>query len=219
MKRALLVAIVLLLVAVFVAQTTEYFTDTEFTNVKRPCLCTGQVCPTGCSVTVSTSWTSRIDALAATGYVVADYIAVLAAFYDTVYVPAATKPTEAQVDTFLASSAGTVAGVDRAAVKTILMDGFHIESSGTAASREEKSQMFKPSNANLAPSMGRDELRTRTEDGYTPADPHASTRFSEGAYAPVTQTNPINPGQWEDGSTMWKGPRPASVCPCAENIM
>jgi len=218
MKWALLALIVGLLLAAMVAQSTEYFTDPEFTpSVQRPCSCTGKtpgMCDSAC-----TAWESKVTAIAPSNAVVADYIAVLAAFYDTMYSPAATKPTEAQVDTFLASSAGTVAGVDGASVKTILMDGFHIEQTGTAASREEKSQMFKPSDKNLAPDMGRDELRTRAEDAYSGANPTPSTQFSEGDYGPVDQSMPIKPGQWDDGSMMWKGPRPASVCPCAENIM
>jgi hypothetical protein len=143
----------------------------------------------------------------------------LAAFYDSVYVPADTKPTESQVDTFLASSAGTVGGVDNSSMKTLIMDGFHIDVTGTAASREGKTQMFKPSDANLAPSMGRDEVRTREEEKYVSANPFPSIKFSEGDYAPTLQSKPLNPGEWEDGTVRWKGPRPASVCPCAENVM
>ena len=222
MKWALLSALVILLF-LLVATSTESFTDTEFTSggktgvasgVSRPCVCTGPTCPSACK-----AWESKVSALAPTGAVVSDYIAVLTAFYDSVYNPATTKPTEAQVDTFLASPAGTVSGVDRSSVKTILMDGFHITASGTAASREGKTQMFVPSDKNLAPDMGRDELRTREEAGYTGANQTLSTKFSEGNYAPITQTEPLNPGQWDDGSTQWKGPRPASVCPCAENVM
>lgn len=209
-----LVALALLLL-LFVSQI-EHFTDTEFTNVTRPCACpsSGPCIDSGCR-----AWESRVGAVAPSNAVMADYISVLAAFYDTVYVPAATKPTEAQVATFLASSAGTVAGVDASSMKTLIMDGFHIEKTGTAASREEKTQMFKPSDENLAPKDGRDQVRTREEDGYTPADSTISTRFSEGDYEPVTQSNPINPGMWNDGSKNWKGPRPASVCACAENVM
>jgi hypothetical protein len=151
--------------------------------------------------------------------VTADYIAVLVAFYDTVYNPATTKPTEVQVNTFLASSAGTVAGVDLPSLKRIIMDGFHIDSGTTAAASELAGQNFVPNVAILEDIMARDEVRTRVEGGYTPAVGKVSTRFSEGEYAPVTQTNPIYPGEWDDGSTTWKGPRPASVCACAENIM
>ena len=213
MKWALLALIVGLLLSSLALHTTEYFVDPD-QEIKQPCPCTSEACPPACR-----AWKSKIEAAAPSNAVTADYLAVLRAFFDTVYSPSGTKPTEAQVDTFLASSAGTVAGVDRAAVKRIIIDGFNIDESGTAASREEKTQMFKPSNANLAPDMGRDELRTRAEAGYSGANPTPSTRFSEGDYAPVQQSMPNKPGQWDDGSMLWKGPRPASVCPCAENIM
>lgn len=220
MKWVIVAILALLLLAVV---TRETFTDTEYVNVTRPCWCSSgsniaplrsSACEPKCSV-----WVSKIESTAPTGASVGDYIAVLQTFYDSVYKPAPMKPTEGQVDTFLASSAGTVSGVDSPSLKRIIMDGFHIEKRGTAASREDKSQMFKPSDANLAPDMGRDEVRTRKEGGYTGANPMLSTMFSEGDYAPVTQTAPLNPGQWDDGTMMWKGPRPASVCPCAENVM
>jgi hypothetical protein len=149
----------------------------------------------------------------------ADYITVLAAFYDTVYSPAQTKPTEAQVDTFLASPAGTVSGVQLTAVKRMIMDGFDIEYLKTASQRDAESVRFTPSVSNLEPKLARDQVRSRVEVSYTPADPVLSTKFSEGNYADVTQSEPLNPGQWEDGTTLWKGPRPASVPPSAENVM
>jgi hypothetical protein len=221
MKWALLALLGVLLV--FVLTSTERFVDTEFksggttgdaTAVQKPTPCSGTVCSAS-----SRAWESKVNAIAPTGAVTSDYIGVLAAFYDTVYNPATTKPTEAQVDTFLASSDATVSGVNIPALKRIIMDGFHIDSSTTAAANEYASQNFKPDTAILEDKMGRDEVRTRGEGGYNPAVSKSSTRFSEGDYAPVTQTNPIYPGQWDDGSTTWKGPRPASVCACAENIM
>ena len=221
MKWALLALLVVFLVLLITG--TERFVDTEFTSggvtgtataVQRPCSCSGVACESKCR-----AWESKVNAVAPTGAVTSDYITVLAAFYDTVYEPATTKPTEAQVDTFLASSAGTVSGVNVPALKRILMDGFHIDSGMTAAAGEYASQNFAPNTAILEDKMGRDEVRTRTERRYTPAVSKSSTRFSEGDYAPVSQTNPIYPGQWDDGSTTWKGPRPASVCACAENIM
>lgn len=221
MKWALLALGVLLVVLLL--RSTEHFKDPEYTNVTRPCFCptndqslpsAAQPCDPSCA-----AWDSKIEALAPIGANNSDYVTVLQAFYDQVYVPTPSRPTEAQVNTFLASPAGTVAGVDNAAVKRIMMNAFHIQSSLTAAQSEEASQNFKPVDADLAPEMGRDEVRTRKEDQYVAANPKPSTRLSEGDYAPVTQSKPLNPGQWEDGSTMWKGPRPASVCPCAENIM
>ena len=222
MKWGLLAVLIVFLV--FVLSSTERFVDTEFksggttgyaTAVQKPCPCaSAATCESKCK-----AWESKVNALAPTGAVTSDYINVLAAFYDTVYNPATTKPTEAQVDTFLASSAATVSGVNVPALKRIIMDGFHIDSNTTAAANEYASQNFAPDTAILEDKMGRDEVRTRGEGGYNPAVSKSSTRFSEGDYAPVTQTKPIYPGQWDDGSTTWKGPRPASVCACAENIM
>jgi hypothetical protein len=221
MKWALLAVLIVFLL--FVLSSVERFVDTEFksggttgvaTAVQRPCSCTSPMCNPECR-----AWESKVNAAAPTGAVTSDYIAVLAAFYDTVYNPATTKPTEARVNTFLASSAGTVAGVDLPSLKRIIMDGFHIDSSTTAAANELAGQNFVPNIAILEDIMARDEVRTRVEGGYTPAVGKSSTRFSEGEYAPVTQTNPNYPGEWDDGSTTWKGPRPASVCACAENIM
>jgi hypothetical protein len=223
MKWALLAVfgILFLLIAL---RGVENFVDSEFTSggvgvstaVQRPCACpTSGVCgDSNCS-----AWESKVDAVAPSGAVSADYIGILAAFFDQVYDPATIKPTEAQVDAFLASSSGSKAGVDTPSVKRIIMDAFKIDESGTAASREAKSQNFVPDNVSLAPKMGRDEVRTRVEDKYTGANPNPSTRFSEGNYAPVTQSKPLNPGEWNDGSKNWKGPRPASVCACAENVM
>jgi hypothetical protein len=216
MKWTLLAVILILMFLALAIQSKEDFTDPD-QPVKPPCNCTGKA-PGACESECK-AWESKVQALAPSNAVSDDYIAVLSAFYTTVYDPAKTKPLESQVDAFLATPAGTVAGVDNAAIKRILMDAFHIDSSTTAAANEEKSQVFKPSDANLAPQMGVDEVRTRQEDAYTAANPVLSTRLSEGDYAPVTQSDPLNPGQWEDGSTMWKGPRPASVCPCAENVM
>lgn len=222
MKWALLAVLIVFLV--FVLTSTERFVDTEFnsggttgvaTAVQRPCSCaSGTMCTPECR-----AWESKVNAVAPSGAVTSDYISVLATFYDTVYNPATTKPTEAQVNTFLASSAGTVAGVDLPSLKRIIMDGFHIDSGTTAATGELESQNFAPDVGLLEDIMARDEVRTRQEDAYNPAVPKSSTRFSEGDYAPVTQTNPLYPGQWDDGSTTWKGPRPASVCACAENVM
>ena len=223
MKWALLAALGLVVLLVLAVHNTEYFVDTEFTSggttgtataVTRPCVCSGPTCPSACR-----AWESKVSANAPTGAVVSDYISVLAAFFDRVYDPATTKPTAAQVDTFLASSAGTVAGVDVPSVKRIIMDAFHIESGITSIVSELAGQNFVPQAALLEDKMGRNQVRTRTEKCYKSAVPRTSSQFSEGDYAPVTQTNPIYPGEWDDGSTTWKGPRPASVCPCAENIV
>jgi len=210
----MIAGVLLLLLILYLVFARERYIDPD-QKVQPPCSCPAiGVCPSACQ-----AWESKVEAIAPSGASAADYISVASAFYTTVYTPAASRPTEAQVDTFLASSAGTVSGVDRSSMKQLIMTGFHITASGTAAQREAKSSDFTPSQSNLAPDMGRDELRTRAEDKYTPAVPVTNTQFSEGAYAPVTQTTPLAPGDWDDPNVRWKGPRPASVCPCAENIM
>jgi hypothetical protein len=206
----LLIALYMAIMLCMVSASREGFTDPD-QRVRAPCVCdssTTQMCPNACQV-----WESKITALAPSDAYAPDYISVLSQFYTTIYLPASSKPTEAIVDTFLASPAGTVSGVDTASLKLLIMDGFHIDGSGRS------DQNFEPSDAALAPKMGVDEVRTRKEGSYITANPVTSAKFSEGPYAPVTQSNPLNPGQWEDGTSSWKGPRPASVCPCAENVM
>lgn len=211
----LLLGVSLLVGILWFAFLREHFADSS-QPVTRPC-----ACPTSgqCTNSACKSWDSKVSAQAPSGAVNADYITVLAAFYDTVYSPAQTKPTEAQVDTFLASPAGTVSGVQLTAVKRMIMDGFDIDYLKTASQRDTESVRFTPSVTNLEPKLARDQVRSRVEVSYTPADPVLSTKFSEGNYEKVTQSEPINPGQWEDGTSLWKGPRPASVPPSAENVM
>ena len=227
MKWALIGLLALVVFLAWASGTIERYVDAEFTSggttgspsaVTRPCACpstTSVACPVSCK-----AWESKVSAAAPTGASMTDYMSVLTAFFDTVYDPATTKPTEAQVSTFLASSAGTVAGVNVPVVKRIIMDGFHIDSGTTAAAAEYASQNFAPDTALLEDKMARDEVRTRTEDKYTPAVPKLSTRFSEGDYAPVTQTKPLHPNEEKDGkSKSWRGVRPASVPASAENVM
>uniref|UniRef100_A0A6C0AJ61 Uncharacterized protein n=1 Tax=viral metagenome TaxID=1070528 RepID=A0A6C0AJ61_9ZZZZ len=233
MKWAIAAAGVIVLFLLAVLLNTEHFTDTDYTNVTQPCYC-----PTPVDMstnTVSTAcdpqclvWDNKINALAPTGANNSDYVTVLRAFYSTVYVPSPTRPTEAQVDTFLASSAGTVAGVDVPSVKRIIMDGFHIQPSKTADQRSDQDTNFKPDTGILeatAPSATGyappfDEVRTRAEDSYTGANPSPSTRFSEGNYAPLpAPTQPNKPGDWDDPAITWKGSHPAAVSASAENIM
>jgi hypothetical protein len=68
----------------------------------------------------------------------------------------------------------------------ILASGFHIQSTETAAAREERQTKFTPSK-NLEPSMGRDQVFDRTELDYNPADPRADGPLPEGHYKPIKQ--------------------------------
>ena len=178
---------------------SESFTDTEFTNVTRPCLCpaTGE-CPSKCD-----AWESKISSVVpSTGTEIQSslpYLVALQSFYDTVYVPAPQKPTEAEVDAFLTTPAGTppvVAGQDtKAALKSVIMNGFHIDASGGKAAKE-KAAAFPIISADLQPSNGRDEVYGKLNEKpvYVPAVPQSSTVFSEGDYAPVKQSTPRRPG-------------------------
>uniref|UniRef100_A0A6C0M3K0 Uncharacterized protein n=1 Tax=viral metagenome TaxID=1070528 RepID=A0A6C0M3K0_9ZZZZ len=183
--------LLVLIVLLFLHGCREYFTDTEYTNVKRPCGCPAAGgCPPACS-----SWQSKITSVApSTGTsqaTAAPYIPILQSFYDTVYVPATDKPTEAQVDTFVSSS-GTV--VDSGSLKTIIMDAFHIDPTvGKAESGASEKGAFTPS-ARLQPPDGRDEVYGYQEQAsYYPTDMSDASQFAEGIYQPVHQTTPRRP--------------------------
>lgn len=180
-------ALVALAVLLLLKSVHESFTDTEFLNVFEPCICPASgPCPTACS-----SWESQISAIApSTGTshdTAATYLPTLKAFYTTVYVPSAAKPTEAQVIAFLTANPST--DTDPGSMKQIIMNGFHIESA--TGKTDTKKGAFTPSAA-LQPSEGRDEVygKLNEKPDYTPADSKVSTRFSEGNYAPVSQTMP-----------------------------
>jgi hypothetical protein len=185
--RLVLYALLAVAVLLLLKSVHESFKDTEYLNVFEPCECpaTG-TCPTACK-----SWESQITAIApSTGTsrdTAAAYIPTLKAFYNTVYEPAAAKPTEAMVTAFLNSHPST--GTDPGSMKQIIMNGFHIESA--TGKTDTGKGLFTPSAA-LQPSNGRDEVygKLNEKPEYTPADSSISTQFSEGNYAPVSQTMP-----------------------------
>jgi len=188
MKWILLVLIVFLIgLAVH-----ESFTDKEYTNVTRPCACPS----TGGCTSSCASWQSKIAAVSpSTGTAqatAAPYIPILASFYDTIYIPATDKPTEAQVDTFVASSASTV---DPGSLKTVIMEAFHIEAAtGKSASGASEKGAFKPS-ARLQPADGVDEVYGDLNElaSYYPATKSDASHFPEGTYEPVHQSTPRRP--------------------------
>lgn len=202
----------------------EHFTDPDeckTTGVTRGAACIPKIVrPSG----DNPIWKSRIEAELPIGQNEGDYVRVLQAFYDKVYVPATDRPTEAQVDTFLASQDAAVAGTSPEALKRIIMIGFHLQAGGTAAGREEK-QVVKTGalagfqGKELEPKMGVDEVRTRTEIPYIPADMRQSDQLPEGIYADTTQSYPRSPGEWDDRSISWNRSQFFSVCPCAKNIL
>jgi hypothetical protein len=163
----------LLLVALLMMTTAEKFTEPDggFAVVKRP--------------DKSSLWTSKIAANTPFGTDPDAYITALAAFYDTVYVPAPDRPKEAAVDAFVALPRP---GTDPVVLKTIIMEAFHIDG---GKKDESKQTAFNPSAKLLAPKDGVDEVRVRTEDEYAPAD--TTGPFDEspvGTMAPTPQTIP-----------------------------
>lgn len=147
------------------------------------------------------TWRSKVDAESPVDSDDAKYIEVLQRFYDTVYVPAQTKPTDAKVEEFLQSADAKVAGVETVPLRRILLSSFSIERTVTAAGREQKQVRFQPTAA-INPRMGVDPL-ARDEKPYQPVDGRTGD-LPEGVYAPVEQQDhPRNPGDWDSKSTSW----------------
>lgn len=185
-----------LFVAIVVWTMRETFVDTEFksstegaaaygvagvgvaTAVQRP--------PSDPKSPIYAVWKSKIDAQVPIGANDDDYIKAVQAFYDKVYEPATAKPTTADIETFLAGPDVTGRPLDTNALRLVLADGFHIQPGGSAAAREQKQVKFSPSK-NLEPGGARDEVRTRVEEVYSPADPRIGGPLPEGYYAPLRQ--------------------------------
>jgi hypothetical protein len=176
-----LAALSLLALYLLVLGVHECFVDTEFTNVTRPDINNG-------------AWRSKIDAQAPIGGDDEAYIKSLQAFYDNVYLPSPTKPKITDVESFLAGPNVVGKPIDTQAMRLILVDAFHIESTQTAADKEKKQIQFDIDAAALEPQDGRDEVRVRSEANYFPADP-VFGKLPEGNYAPVNQQDtPRHPG-------------------------
>jgi hypothetical protein len=164
----------------------ETFVDTEFkssgvgvaSSVQRP--------PEDTGSPAYAAWKSKVDAQVPIGANDDDYIKAIRAFFDKVYEPATTKPTTADIETFLKSPDVAGLPLDTNSLRMIIADGFHIEAGETAAAREQRQTKFTPTK-NLEPSMGRDQVYDRTELDYTPADPRADGPLPEGHYAPLKQ--------------------------------
>lgn len=192
----------------------ETFADPEY-SVTRPSL-------------EDPSWRSKIDAEAPIGGNDEDYIRALQVFYDTVYVPSPTKPRDVDVERFLASPQGSVAGVDPISLRRILTNGFHIDLTTSSAAREQQQIETEGALAgfegkNLEPGNGRDQVFSRTEVIYTPADSRKGD-LPEGLYAPTMQTEPLRPGDFDAKSTSWSSVTPASFCEdgdeaCMKNVL
>jgi hypothetical protein len=181
----------LLLVALLVMTGVERFTEPpgSFAVVTRPSL-----------DSKNTLWTSKIAAKAPFGTDPSGYLTALAAFYDEVYNPAPNRPTEAQVDRFVATPRP---GTDPETLKSIIMEAFHIDS---ATKKDESKQVvFEPSAVLLAPKDGVDEVRVRIEDEYTPTDTSGPFDVSPlGTMAPTEQTTPLREAPFTEYSTMFQ---------------
>jgi hypothetical protein len=174
------------------------------------------------------SWRSKIDAQAPIGGEDADYIRVLQAFYDKVYVPATKKPTDKDVAVFLQTADAQVPGVDPNALKKIIATGFRIQQTETAAAREQKEIVttgaltgFK--GENLQPKDGVDQVYVRKESIYTPVDSRIGD-LPEGVYETTSQFEPRNPGELPYKYVNKATQSLYSVCtdenaPCFENVL
>lgn len=180
----LLFIVVCLLIA---GRLRERYTDPEF-PVSRPAK--------------NAVWLSKIDAQAPIGGDDDAYIEVLQAFYDKVYNSASVKPKDTDVETFLRSPDANRPGIDINVLRKIIGNSFRIESTTTAAVREEKQVVFQATAA-LQPQEGRDEVYNRTEGLYVPADRRIG-ELPEGVYEdPPQQDAPRRPGTYDNKSTSW----------------
>lgn len=147
---------------------------------------------------IPSDWQSKIDAVSPIGGDDMAYFRALRAFYTAVYVPAATKPKDTDVEAFLATPAGNAPGVDVGSLRKLIASAFRVELTTTAAAREAKELVTTGALAgfagtNLQPGNARDEVYTRVEDIYTPADDRQSDRAAEGVHDETTQTTPRRP--------------------------
>jgi hypothetical protein len=170
------------------------------------------------------AWRSKIDAQIPIGGSDDDYMRALQKFYDEVYFPvrsanATASPKDSQVEAFLDGI--SIAGLSKDALRQIILAGFSIDKTQSAAAREEKQVKFVPTEA-LQPRDGVDEVYAHMDQGlYVPADPRLG-KLPEGIYAQPPQTEPSREGSWDDGSTSWSPAAFASVCDggkCAQNVL
>lgn len=170
------------------------------------------------------AWKSKIDAEAPIGGSDEDYLKALQKFYDDVYKVkrpegSTTSPKDTDVQAFL--DGNTFPNVSKDSLRRIILAGFSIDKTESAAAREEKQVKFQPTEA-LQPRDGVDEVYAHnTQEVYLPAD-SSTGNLPEGNYASVTQTEPKREGLWDDKSTSWSPQAFYSVCeggPCAQNVL
>jgi hypothetical protein len=173
-------------VLLFALQLREGYTDPE-SPVRAPELTSDGKIPG--------DWQSKIDAMSPIGGDDMAYFRAVQAFHTKVYVPSATKPKDSDVEAFLATPDGNAPGVDLCVLRKLIATSFRVELTTTAAAREERQQVTTGALAgftgsNLEPGNGVDQVYTRVEDIYTPADTRLADRASEGIHDDTTQTTP-----------------------------
>lgn len=162
------------------------------------------------------AWRSKIEAQAPIGGSKEDYEKALQTFYDTLYAPMRTTnanamPKDTQVEEFLQAQPSTI---DKNALRQIILSGFAIDRTMSAAAREEKQVKFQPSEA-LEPRDGVLETWKHVKQEYKPADSRIG-ELPEGVYAPTKQEpEPRREGIVDDKSASWTGQRPYSI---VENV-
>lgn len=170
------------------------------------------------------AWRSKIDAQIPIGGSDDDYMTALQKFYDTIYSPMRTanktaSPKDTEVEAFLDGL--TIPNISKDALRQIILSGFSIDRTLSAAAREQKQVKFQPTEA-LQPRDGVDQVYgRRKEEVYVPADKRIGD-LPEGIYAPTQQTEPTREGIWDDKSTSWSPAAFASVCEggkCAQNVL
>lgn len=175
-----------LAVLVFALNLRESYTDPESpVNPPTPL-------PDG---SIPSDWQSKIDAITPIGGDDRAYFQAVQAFYTKVYAPAATKPTDRDVEAFLATADATRQGVEAPALRRLLTTAFRVQLSDTALVREQREAVVTGALAgftgsNLQPGNARDEVYTRVEEVYSPADSRPSDRAPEGVYEDTAQTKP-----------------------------
>jgi hypothetical protein len=175
-----------LAVLVFALHLRETYVDPD-SPVNPPTLTAGGKIPA--------DWQSKIDAFSRINSDDMAYFRAIQAFYTTVYQPAQTKPTDSDVEQFLAGTGAAIPGVDPVILRKLLASSFRVELTVTAAAREAKEIVTTGALAgfagsNLQPGNARDEVYTRVETIYTPADTEKSDRAAEGVYDETDQTKP-----------------------------
>jgi hypothetical protein len=159
------------------------------------------------------AWRSKIDAQAPIGGNDDDYMAALQMFYDKVYFPLRSKnstaaPKDTEVEVFL--NANMFPNVSKDSLRQIILSGFAVDKTVSAAEREKKQVKFTPTEA-LQPRDGVDQVYgRRKEDAYVPADTRIGL-LPEGLYEPTPQTEPLRDEEMNTKSISWSPQTFASV--------